>query len=60
MVLIIIYAILGYWATGHTIYAHSILIGTENSILCKKLVMGFAFGWILIPIAIIKCILFRG
>ena len=45
---------LGYWATGRTIYANSILIGTGNTIFMGRLIMGTLFGWILIPIAVIK------
>lgn len=58
MVLFIIYLILGYWAAGKTIYSNYIMIGTLNSIVCKKIAVGMMFGWILIPIAIIKCLFF--
>lgn len=56
MVLLLIYMALGYWATGRTIYADKILIGTENGIFGRRLCMGFLFGWVLIPWAIIKMI----
>lgn len=52
----LVYAALGYWATGKTIYANRILIGTSKAIMIEKLVTGFLLGWILIPIAIIKTI----
>lgn len=55
-ILILIYMALGYWATGKTIYANHILIGTGNAIFGKRLVVGFLFGWALIPWAIIKAI----
>lgn len=49
----IIYMILGYWATGRTIYRNRILIGTANGIFLHRLVIGFLLGFILIPIAIL-------
>lgn len=56
--MVIIYIILGYWATGQTIYRNKILIGTWSSILIQRLAVGTFFGFILIPIAILSC-LFR-
>ena len=58
--LLIIYAILGYWAAGYTVYSHYVMIGTFSGIVTKKMITGFMFGWILIPIAIIKLLFFRG
>ena len=55
-IVILIYMALGYWATGRTIYADKILIGDGNAIFGRRLVMGFLFGWALIPWAIIKLI----
>ena len=52
-ILWIMYMILGYWATGRTIYRNKILIGTANNIFLRRLIYGFLFGSILIPIAII-------
>ncbi len=52
--ILIIYMILGYWATGRTIYADRILIGDGTAIFGRRLVMGFLFGWALIPWALIK------
>lgn len=54
--IILIYMILGYWATGRTIYANKILLGTWNGIFLQRLIMGTLLGWILIPIAVIKMI----
>ncbi|MBD5144163.1 MAG: hypothetical protein HDT22_11265 [Ruminococcus sp.] len=56
-ILILVYMALGYWATGRTIYANKILIGSGNAIFGRRLVMGFLFGWVLIPWAIIKLFL---
>lgn len=49
----LIYMVLGYWATGRTIYKNRILIGTANGIFLERLMMGFLLGWVLIPVAII-------
>ena len=59
ILLIILYIILGYWATGKTLYANSVLIGTGQAIFLKKYTMGAILGWILIPIAIIKSLVGR-
>ncbi|ROR28496.1 hypothetical protein EDD66_10478 [Mobilisporobacter senegalensis] len=59
MVLIIIYMILGYWAVGQTIYANKIRFGTYSNLLTQRIVTGFLFGFVLIPIAIIKVLFFR-
>lgn len=54
MLLFLIYMAVGYWATGITIYANKILIGTGTGIFMQRLIMGTLFGWILIPVALIK------
>lgn len=56
----IIYSALGYWAMGKTIYANKIRFGTANDLFMSRLIWGLFFGWILIPIAILKCIFFHG
>lgn len=53
------YMILGYWATGRTIYRNRILIGTGTGIFMERLITGFLLGWILIPWAIISLIFGR-
>ncbi len=58
MILVILYFILGYWATGQTVYRNKILFGTASGIFIQRLTLGFALGWILIPIALIA-MLFR-
>ena len=35
------------------------ILFTMQSIMTKKLVVGFMFGWILIPVAVLKLIFFR-
>lgn len=54
---IIIYMILGYWATGQTIYRDKILFGTANGIFLNRVIMGTILGFVLIPWAIIACII---
>ena len=53
-ILLIVYMVLGYWATGKTIYADKILIGKGNVIFMQRLIMGTLLGLILIPIALVK------
>lgn len=57
MVGLVIYAILGYWATGRTIYRNRILFGTWQGIFYERLIMGLFLGIILIPWAIITLFL---
>ena len=54
MILLIIYMALGYWATGKTLYANSVLIGSWMVIFMRRVIMGTLLGWVLIPIAIFK------
>lgn len=53
----ILYLILGYWATGVTIYANKIVIHTFGQLFLQRLIWGMLLGWILIPWAIIKKIM---
>lgn len=55
--LVIVYLALGYWATGQTIYRNRILIGTGQGIFLHRLIVGAILGFILIPVAIIMCII---
>ena len=54
IILFFIYMALGYWATGRTIYANKILIGTSTNIFTQRLLWGTLFGLVLIPWALIK------
>lgn len=58
-IIFLIYVVLGYWSTGQTIYANKIIISTGNTMFIRRLTYGTIFGWILIPVAIIKSLLFR-
>ena len=55
-ILLAIYMIAGYWATGKTIYADKILIGTWSNIFLRRVIMGTLLGVVLIPVAIIKSV----
>ncbi len=52
--LFIIYAALGFWAAGVVLYENKIIITTSSELFTRKLVYGILFGWLFIPIAIIK------
>lgn len=53
-IIIIAYAVLGYWAAGQTIYANKIRVGTANNLFLTRLIVGCLLGIVLIPIAIIR------
>lgn len=55
----ILYIVLGYWSVGQTIYANKIIIGPMGTLWIKRFILGFMFGLVLIPVAIIKCLIFR-
>lgn len=57
--LVVIYIILGYWATGRTIYANKVVIYSGSTFICRKLAIGTFFGWFLIPWALLKMIFGR-
>lgn len=60
MILMIIYMVLGYWATGKTIYANKIIFETRfGAFFLQRVIMGTILGWILIPWALIKMLLKR-
>ena len=56
-VLLIIYAAASYWATNKVLYEGIVVFYSSAYVhYMKKFLM---FGWILIPIAILKCIFFK-
>lgn len=58
MIFVIIYIILGYWATGKTTHANKIFVGYKmGGVFTERLIFGAIFGWALIPIAIIRTVL---
>ena len=58
-IVILGYIILGYWAAGVTIYANKIRIGRWDTLLFNRIAVGLMLGWVIIPIAVIKCLLMR-
>lgn len=54
-----IYLIAGYWAAGFVCYRNKIVIHAPGAFFMRKLILGLALGWVLIPIAILK-LLFGG
>ena len=57
MIILLVYVIAGYWATGKTLYANKIIIYHRfEELFLRRLVFGAAFGWVLIPIAVLKSI----
>ena len=58
-IFLISYFALGYWSVGQTIYANKILIGRIGDMWISQFLIGAMFGWILIPVALIKRWLFR-
>ena len=57
-VLLIIYA--SYWATNKVLYeGKGVYYSSAYVHYMKKFLIGMMFGWILIPIAILKCIFFK-
>ena len=53
------YFVLGYWSVGETIYANKVIIGRIGDMWIQRFLIGAMFGWILIPVALIKRWLFR-
>lgn len=53
-ILALVYIVAGYWSTGQTIYANKIIISSEGQLFARRFAIGFFFGWVLIPVALIK------
>ena len=59
-VLLIIYAAASYWATNKVLYEGKVVYYSSAYVhYMKKFLIGMMFGWILIPIAILKSIFFQ-
>ena len=54
--LLVIYMIAGYWATGRTIYRNRVIITTHFNWFFSRLIWGTFLGFILIPWAIINTV----
>ncbi len=55
-ILLVVYVIAGYWATGKTIYANKIVIHKFGELFVQRVIYGVFLGIFLIPWAVIKCI----
>ena len=55
-VLLIIYAAASYWATNKVLYEGKVVFYSSAYVHYMKNFNRMMFGWILIPIAILKCI----
>ena len=53
MILLILYVVLGYWATGKTIFHNKIVIHEAGGLALQRLGWGVVLGWILIPVALL-------
>ncbi len=53
-ILAVLYVVLGYWATGVTIYANKIVIHKFGELFISRLCFALLLGWALIPIALVK------
>lgn len=58
-ILLFVYVALGYWATGKTIYANKIIVGDMQKFFITRVIWGMLFGWVLIPVAILKTLMGR-
>ena len=51
----LLYWAVAYWAAGEVLYKNKIIIGYKpGSLVFRKLIYGFAFGPLFIPIALIR------
>lgn len=50
----VLYLIAAYWATGKTIYAGKVRMGSLSGLFIQRMTVGFLLGIILIPLAILK------
>ena len=48
LTLVLTYVVLGYWATGETIYANKIIFHKFGELFLRRLLYGIMFGVILI------------
>lgn len=57
IILLAIYCAAGYWAVNKVMYEGKVVIYTDGmQLFIKKLVYAFFLGWVLIPVAILKCV----
>ena len=59
VILLILYGAAGYWAVGQVLYPNTVIVFNPGAFRRKKLFLGVLFGYVFIPIAIVKKILFK-
>lgn len=57
--ILLVYLALGYWAAGVLFYENKIVIHAFGALFFRKLILGMLLGIIIIPIALLKRLLFR-
>lgn len=57
--ILLVYAVLGYWAVGVLFYENKIVFHTFGALFLRKLCLGLFLGIVIIPIAILKSVFFR-
>lgn len=57
-ILFFVYIAAGWWAANRTVYANRVIFGEYLTIMMQKFIVVLLFGWVLIPVALIKTFLF--
>lgn len=58
-IVLVAYIIAGWWGANETVFANGAFFGKFSDILSYKLLVAFAFGWVLFPVALIKRFLLK-
>ena len=58
-IILLVYLALGYWAAGVLFYENKIVIHTFGALFLRKLILGMFLGIIIIPIALLKRLVFK-
>ena len=58
-IILFAYLYAGYWAVNKVLFANRVLFGPLKDIFYTKLFLALVFGWILIPIALIKVLVLK-
>lgn len=57
--LFLAYLAIGYWAVGVVFYENKVVIHTFGALFLRKLSLALILGIVVIPLAILKCLLFK-
>lgn len=57
--LFLVYVAVGYWAAGVVFYENKIVVHTFGALLFRKLCITLFLGFVVIPIAILKRLVFK-